>query len=152
MTRQADQTLLARLGFADPDKQDSRHDSICQIIATDAQSIIDKISTQDPWKVSDVEMERIVTKGIGQYKTHIGFIDVSMRIWKECEGSSFYRRVNCEVKVQFSLNETIRQIKLYKEYGTLNDVWLLFTLKPITLGEKGLLKNEGIMHCSAEDF
>jgi hypothetical protein len=84
-----DRTLMARLGFSDPDKKDPRHDWACQYLCQidRAEKIaravqkrtreidgiayslrcLEKVTTASEWAIS---------KGQNQYRTTIGFIDV----------------------------------------------------------------------------
>lgn len=95
-----DRTLLAKLGFADPDRANSRHDLACQYIAqppnvdkligllalaypllpfrtaTDSDECIGMHSSaiHHRWTSYEVPIE----KGSDQYKTTIGFMDVML--------------------------------------------------------------------------
>lgn len=77
-----DRTLLAKMGFADPDKKNPRHDWACQYLAQPEvlqQFFSSRISAElkDHSSV-DVQtvLEHHIMKGQGQYKTTIGFADV----------------------------------------------------------------------------
>lgn len=101
-----DRTLLHRLGFADPDKGDGRHDLACVFFTQEtnalklAKAIIEKTESTDQdryWERNGRWVERRqsqrrkrvtsllraatecpLSKGGGQYKTTIGFIDVGL--------------------------------------------------------------------------
>jgi hypothetical protein len=74
-------TLLAKLGFGDKDRQNSRHDAACNYIAL-ADGVLAKVieSALGPdYRVAKAKgvLEKLVQKGEGQYATTIGFIDVA---------------------------------------------------------------------------
>src|SRR6185437_3904215 len=91
-------TLLAKLGFADKDKGVPLHDLACQYLTSPEASMsigeavvrrrlddalgqaIERLQESEPRKVGDIKPinfvhEHILSKGDGQYKTTIGFID-----------------------------------------------------------------------------
>ena len=96
-----DRTLLARLGFADPDKPEPRHDLACQYIGHPATvekviRLLDIVYEDRPHRCGDDVWEQVgkltrsvrrksvayempVEKGSGQYMTTVGFIDVVLR-------------------------------------------------------------------------
>jgi hypothetical protein len=115
MTRSHDRTLLANLGFADPDKRNPLHDLACQYLALpeNAARLAERLlplRSFTPWaggiehvkaelgdgysrerelrievesgvgRVVDVEphLEMALSKGEGQYKTTVGFLDVAL--------------------------------------------------------------------------
>lgn len=100
-----DRTMIVKLGFADADKKNPLHDWACQYLARDsvAPKIIDayldremaqRISNNPPpngvtlgnAQVGfDAELEFPISKGQGQYRTTIGFIDVLYRVKLEAE-------------------------------------------------------------------
>lgn len=141
-----DQTLLAKLGFADPDRRNSRHDLACDYLAQPdiAIKLLAPFITKDnPHVVSiprDIQrlreggrcwlsgssltihreyngicvhrlgtpvsrLERPVSKGEGQYKTTVGFIDVTLQadIHRRFVGKS--RREYEQFKNQGETNE-----------------------------------------------
>lgn len=77
-----DRTLLSKLGFADPDKKDHRHDLACQYLAQGeiAMRLVDiatrKEEGRQQWAVLKTLPEYHIAKGDGQYKTTIGFADL----------------------------------------------------------------------------
>ena len=95
-----DRTLLARLGFADPDKHDPTHDLASQYLAQQENAtalilnILPIIKHNDHYnriscswepreflpKLVVPEQERPISKGEAQYKTTLGFIDLVLRI------------------------------------------------------------------------
>lgn len=96
-----DRTLLARLGFSDPDKKDPRHDLACQYLALPenqerfaemflwpqvrrgtatwlagaSETTRARMSRYAKLRVQ-TELERPVSKGDGKFKTTVGFIDL----------------------------------------------------------------------------
>jgi hypothetical protein len=69
-----DRTLLAILGFQDPDRKDPMHDWACQYLAQ--PEVLGRLVA--PLTVYDgsIHLEYHITKGWGQYKQTIGFIDL----------------------------------------------------------------------------
>ncbi len=82
----SDRTLLSKLGFADADKKDQRHDWACQYlkqpeVALRLAALLP--TSQYKWLTREVkcvgsELEVMVRKGEGKYATTIGFIDLSL--------------------------------------------------------------------------
>lgn len=167
--------MLARLGFSDPDKKNPLHDLACQYVA--APDVAQRLCRQfdlDTSKREQVSVEVPLSKGSGQYKTTIGFLDVlipavsfSMTTEQgvryepvppeEVEerralGIEVYEEsaiVVVEVKTGFTnLGDVLRQIKMYREY--LNHygptVWLLVTTFEMNEADVGALGAEGIGH------
>jgi hypothetical protein len=144
--RSSDRTLLAALGFADKDKKDRRHDLACQyvcqphVVESLAKTLIGaselssfRGSRYEIDRILDVKTEHAISKGEGQYKTTVGFMDAFMRvrfrIWhrlesrvsigqfNECEEEPMNFPFGVEVKIgQTSPAEILRQINLYREY------------------------------------
>lgn len=132
-----DRTLLASLGFADPDKKNPIHDLGCEYLTTVAKKdIIDKIDhhPNDRYQkdfgecIDDLPRdwskyrlfpftEFQLIKGDGKYRTTIGFVDaviVTMPTVQEacCIDISYF-----EVKVtRTTIGQVKRQISLYREY------------------------------------
>lgn len=75
-----DRTLLAKLGFADPDRKNPRHDRACNYLAQrpDALAATLRGAFGEPVEVlkSSATIEVPVSKGEGHYKTSVGFVDV----------------------------------------------------------------------------
>lgn len=100
-----DRTLLANLGFSDPDKKNPEHDRICQYLVTDESigklkawisnlippkkvgSYKSESSAWDVTRSDDIVCSYVpeyhLTKGDGQYKTSIGFIDISLEFTRK---------------------------------------------------------------------
>jgi hypothetical protein len=140
-----DYTLLAKLGFADPDKQDPTHDAACRYLAqpevaqklwalsseilnspgmyADAsQHLVRFSNSASTTELAAATVEAPISKGSGQYKTTIGFMDVVL-YGKQQSADVEVRRslpafgVGIEVKhTQKSIHDAVRQINLYREY------------------------------------
>lgn len=104
MTHAHDTTLLARLGFSDPDRRNPLHDAACQYLVQESTvQKLAKILFGDPMvptghksKMSDgdaleyartwsyvrhsFELEKHICKGRGQYRSTIGFMDVCLNV------------------------------------------------------------------------
>lgn len=149
-----DRTLLAKLGFADPDKNNPAHDLACQYLAQPEQaerlismSGVEKPTdrpTIDGWYSPRGLLEVPVSKGADQYKTTIGFIDVVIEMG---------RRAPCaavEVKAARAKSaDIIRQINLYREYHVdwtrISELrWFVATLYDLTPLEKAALRDANI--------
>lgn len=140
-----DRTMLAKLGFADPDKKDPRHDLACLYLTQPGTCRLlgDVIQKGMKGELAEGEqglagqvvqvtgqMEYHLTKGEGQYSTTIGFIDVMLRVrvaehWRgtTSKGVSVDQRFTsrrllpCEVKVaRVGIGDLIRQMALYCDY------------------------------------
>jgi hypothetical protein len=87
-----DRTLLARLGFADPDRKGPSHDWACQYLAQKdvAQRLLEtmadvygKKDIERNYKVEKTALEHHITKGEGKYQTTIGFADLVINFSRE---------------------------------------------------------------------
>ncbi len=141
-----DRTLIAKLGFADPDKKDPRHDLACQFLALPenaaklAALFRGRPAVYHPdliAKYGDPYVPRVevpIFKGEGQYRVTVGFIDVRICIHlphfcsdERCckpkpvdEWQSYNRTaLMIEVKIaRMSVNEILRQILFYRDSWT----------------------------------
>jgi hypothetical protein len=117
MAHSHDRTLIASLGFADPDKHDQMHDLACEFLAepTQAERIVRFVEPQVDDRLStEASVEVAISKGEGQYRTTIGFIDVQIE-WERPEIESGL--VVVEVKIgKTSIGDIVRQFNLYREY------------------------------------
>ncbi len=109
-----ERTLLAHLGFADPDRRDPLHDIACRYLATQpvAQRLVGLFNIEctqrpesyntDEWEV-EVLVDQVVNKlravcefevakGERQYRSTVGFVDVLLRIELEMRHTSCRRR------------------------------------------------------------
>ena len=80
--------MLAKCGFADPDRKDPMHDAACAYVASRALDLYRKLIREEAWSASAV-LEQPISKGTGQYMTTVGFLDLSITA-KEWVGSSSY--------------------------------------------------------------
>lgn len=104
-----DRTLLARLGFSDPDKKDPTHDLACAYLAEDAQArrivaMLDQVrppADRVEKRSADIytdarlrrlvsRLEHVVAKGSGQYRSTIGFLDVAVAWETEAHNVGWY--------------------------------------------------------------
>jgi hypothetical protein len=164
--RATDRTLLSSLGFSDPDKVNERHDLACQYVlhpetakklaGTVMLAAAKHYNAQSRIKAPEVAIaitelggksEVPLSKGEGQYKTTIGFIDACLYGCIETQPAhliSYRFRLNVEVKIGVvPVSSIIRQIKLYSEYLEY-PVFALLTDFPISDSEKSLLIHERI--------
>lgn len=81
--RTADQTLVARMGFQDPDKKNVDHDLGCQYLTT--PEVCEKLARllfpqgfQQSGHSGTGHVEVPVMKGEGRYKQYIGFLDARL--------------------------------------------------------------------------
>jgi hypothetical protein len=125
-----DHTLLARLGFADPDRKDPLHDWACQYLAQ--PEVLNRLVAPRSVDQSSIRLETYITKGSGQYKTTIGFADLTALVFhpKKLEVNSIgydgstslctYRytsKLIVEVKItKTSIGDVLRQLSLYREF------------------------------------
>jgi hypothetical protein len=117
-----DNTLLAKLGFSDPDRKDSLHDIACRYLATEgAAAVLDLVLGPVPEGYThtiDAGTEQPITKGVGVYMTTIGFIDAAVR--RTATHPTRYEiqdAVYFEVKAgRTAVSDTIRQIRLYRTH------------------------------------
>lgn len=200
-----ERTLLASLGFADADKRDRRHDLACQYLSQSenaralVQLFVDSIDPE-PFEedvkhgygpvvieregsrqfiIKDqprVTTEFPVTKGEGQYKTTVGFLDVVIRDWLKLENVFMERRrtyetqpwgewisrtqeidlpraVLVEVKITpVGAGDIIRQINLYREFlpernqDNTKRPWVVATAFQMTHGDVDQFKAVDITH------
>jgi hypothetical protein len=164
MTHSHDRTLLASLGFSDPDKREPLHDLACEYLTEPAQAdrLARLVFPDEIIPGTETHTEVVISKGEGQYRSMIGFLDVRIDWFSghpvkwQVRGSVFV-----EVKIQrVSVGDIIRQIKLYREYahvveardasearnGETRSAWVLATRFPLDAGETQLLDSAGITH------
>jgi len=78
-----DRTMLSKLGFSDPDKKEERHDLACQYLAFNNSEALKKMYSAIigiPVAGALVVFEKHLTKGQGQYKTTVGFLDAFIKV------------------------------------------------------------------------
>jgi hypothetical protein len=118
-----DRTMLARLGFADPDKGDKRHDLACSYLSTAAvaRRLIEAM-LRTAWakrsgtqnnrgfrgeatctlsRISQSKVEVALNKGSGQYKATVGFLDVVIPF----EYLDTMKGEQCETKTDYSTTD-----------------------------------------------
>ena len=134
----SDRTLLAKLGFSDPDKQDNKHDLACQYVACIRNKLFCHfIPEQDDVEDIHFALEAPVYKGAKQYKSLVGFLDVVLytgtrgtitaanvnpgrnntyiNYISEC--SYFKKHIALEVKTNpVSIGNLLAQMNVYKEH------------------------------------
>ena len=188
-----DRTMLARLGFADPDRREPLHDQACRYLTTTPaiSRIIDVLEleyTNRPSRFeyspgrqhrcrtdrtvswTDATFEREISKGYGQYRTTIGFIDVHLQFrldyrryqveqrrtvhnrdeepWTPHEDYADVDSTEAAIEVKATstpVGEVIRQINLYRSYSRIS-TWILATTYPLTQSQVDCLSNERIKH------
>ena len=191
-----ERTLLAKLGFADPDRREPLHDMACPYLATadavgrfvhhlgiehqpkpwlDALSNLEEMSFVSRRVVTREAMcEHEISKGIGQYRTTVGFADLVLclrvevrhssvkqrkhsgwnregRAWSDWQVVNDYAygedfRYGIEVKITpTAIGDVIRQVKLYRSYANIRD-WTLATAFDLSASNIATLQNERIRH------
>jgi len=183
--KSSDQTLLQRIGFQDPDKMTTRHDLAIQYLSQSetawklarkfmafkerdwskrSSSYSGKADMEDRYTLGTAIKcfpEAALTKGEGQYKTLVGFIDLVIRyetIW-QCRGidgnpiprdysseSTDFKKLFVEVKVtERSISDAIRQINLYRQFLD-GSPFVLVTDYQINEAERQMLDQVLIAH------
>lgn len=169
MTHSHDKTFLASLGFSDPDKRDQMHDLACEFLSQSAQRerIARYVTGVEPSVLteSSSSVEVAISKGEGQHKTTIGFLDVRIDFTRSDLNGSL-SSVFLEVKIsRVSIGDILRQINLYRQYqfspfGVLRQrlralhgddqvnrsFWVVATAFDISAGEMETLRQANISH------
>jgi len=157
-----DRTMLAKLGFADPDKKDALHDAACRYMATSEsyQKLVDRfVKLKDGFSHSGLTKYSIdfhIGKGSGQYRTTVGFADVVLigklqEQWWDNEKKRISLidhtfSILIEVKIGWvSAGDIIRQLGLYRSYRTA-DLVVCACAFQMNAAEVQSLKNEGIRY------
>lgn len=176
-----DRTQLATLGFADPDKKNGLHDLACQFLYKPEVrlAVFKRVVSSTRPKVSLVDWARTeypLSKGSGQYRTTIGFLDV-LYVWygfvTNWETESGHIVVEVKTTRPLSTGDVLRQIRLYQEYwpteeavkhvrgleGAVNSpincryrpsfdrtYWVLATTFPVHSEDIAFLRSEGVFH------
>lgn len=91
MANTHDQTLLARMGFSDPDKKLHEHDMACRYLAqaTTCNKILTTLGLD--WTFSDSSLEVPIVKGQGSYMQYVGFIDTVAHFSRLVKGEARVR-------------------------------------------------------------
>lgn len=172
----SDRTLLAKLGFADPDKKDARHDAACQYLAQPevAQGMTPFVTAGGArFEIFPVgaRHEVHILKGSGQYATTIGFADLFLIFsykfleekkvvdtsgdsafvggkWVKTDKVGRYKvSLGIEVKInRCPVGDILRQVALYREHVRDVDGWCVVTAFDLTATEVAVLTNEKIHH------
>lgn len=192
-----ERTMLAKLGFADPDRREPLHDVACHYLATPGavrrlirclaiehgpepyadNSGYEERASQILRKVTShrVNRECEIAKGLGQYRTTVGFADLALQLyveeqhrevrmrrrnvrdgrgnltWSEWEPladrfDQSHVEIGVEVKVTpVAISDIIRQVKLYRSYSGIR-TWIVATTYQITRADLACLKNERFQH------
>jgi hypothetical protein len=137
--RSYDRTLLASLGFSDPDKRDPVHDWACQYVAQ--YDVATKLARNLVARTLDAcegfgmfekpAFEVAICKGEDQYKTIIGFIDVVL--WFSAPGPEInFKSVPLSVEVKTNpvpIGDILRQVNLYRQFT--RSRWVVCTTFPL---------------------
>jgi len=189
--------MLAKLGFADPDRREPLHDVACHYLATPSavcrlirglgmehghkpyaeNSGSEERTSQVLRKVTShrVTREFEIAKGLGQYRTTVGFADLVLQLhveeqhrnaqmrtrsvpdgrgnltWTEWRSvADFMWRSNEEVGIEVkatpvAVSDVIRQVKLYRSYSGIR-TWIVATTYQITRADLACLRNERFQH------
>jgi hypothetical protein len=160
-----DRTLVASLGFADPDKRDRRHDLACQYLAIEEnrRKVADVLGFELPAVDRFHEPfrhEYPITKGEGQYLTTVGFLDLVVRLSRKepCRGphccnppqpDGMHRlplSVGIEVKIHpVGVGDLLRQLNLYRTFVRC-DAWIVASPFSFTAPELDALRSASIHH------
>jgi hypothetical protein len=119
MAHSYDNTRLAQFGFQDPDRKLEKHALACQYLSRRPKKILAACGIGN-FTPGAVRCEAALSKGEGQYKTTIGFVDVQ---FEETFEEDAYA-VGVEVKITpCSWDVALRQINLYREYAPTFPNW-----------------------------
>jgi hypothetical protein len=188
-----ERTLLARLGFADPDRRDPLHDIACRYLAMPEVSLrvaklldleysnrthcfrpdyVYEMKSETSRYLKEVRsvFEYEIDKGVGQYRTTIGFIDLLYRVELVLSFNNVQKRrcysqsspqpwephndfvepdgeiAAIEVKsTEVPVSDVIRQINLYRSYSNIGR-WILATTYPLNQSQFDCLANARILH------
>lgn len=157
MAHSYDQTLIQRMGFADPDRRSPAHDDACIQIATDPERFARAVRERLDVREARCDLEVPLQKGDGKYASTVGFID-AMVTW--CAGLSEvsapalgFRWVGgkhypvssmlVEVKTKIpAFGDLLRQMNLYREYRRV-DEYVVWSLDPADSKYAKLLAGQG---------
>lgn len=122
-----DNTRLAQFGFQDPDRKLKKHALACQYLSrgpvsknkpSRARKVLNALGIEfGPFQA---RCEASLSKGEGQYKTTIGFVDVQYEtpMGDTHDGYAETSVIGIEVKITpCAWDVALRQINLYREYA-----------------------------------
>lgn len=180
-------TLLAKMGFGDPDLKLPEHDAACQYLTSKEifPKVFAGVIAPKPIKLTEygiylieelsgyrVEPEFMLTKGDGQYKTTIGFVDAKVTFrakayawehpykwgdeqvegrWRPFSGhlgkpeADFTMGIEVKIRPE-TIASCLRQIAVYREFGGGSWIWLLATKFPISTGDAEELAQSKVLH------
>lgn len=162
MAHAYDRTLLSSLGFQDPDKRNDAHDELCRFVGR--PDVATHIScglvgerggyySPNGETKARANFEHPISKGHGQYKTTIGFVDVVLFVPRPDIDKGCGLVIPCEIKVRrLGVGDILRQINLYREYTdeAMGRYWFLMTAWDQTEGEIEQLKSQRVIATSAD--
>ena len=192
-----ERTMLSKLGFADPDRREPLHDVACRYLAAPAvvrrlirclaiehgpepysdNSSYEERASQVLRKVIShrINRECEIAKGMGRYRTTVGFADLTLQLevedqhqnvqmrqrnardgrgnvtWSEWEPLADHiehsrEEFGVEVKVTpVAISDVIRQVKLYRSYSSVRR-WIVATAFEISRADLECLNNERFQH------
>lgn len=156
-----DRTLLAKLGFADLDRKDSRHDLACLYVSQTSvlERIVASVTAMVPFpgrvdlSVKPFTPEFHISKGEGQYATTIGFADliINLNVFEklDVDSADYWSRpgqIGVEVKISDpGVGDVLRQINLYRQYSVIRN-WVLVTTYPLLFHHIEMLRKERVFH------
>lgn len=160
--RSADRTLLSSLGFADPDKKEPRHDWACQYLCVPEVAyklVAGVLGKHSHWGCAGGEIKTVseapIMKGLGTYRSFIGFADVVFRCDIGKSGANGKTDLGegqflTEVKInETSLGDVLRQLALYNEFISGNGAFgftVLVTAYPISEEDAATLLRHRVWH------
>lgn len=166
MMHSHDRTLLASLGFKDPDKANPEHDQACLFLSqpdtlTKLSEWLKERINKDPKKqcnrvTTTATIEHHLQKGTGQYRTTVGFLDAMFKVTATTDPPSipWTWPVIGEVKInREGIGNILRQMNLYRSYlhgddgrGNLHyggPVGIVFAPWDMTTPEEAALEDAG---------
>lgn len=172
MTHAHKNTMIARMGFADTDREAPDHDLICQFVAASAPDVIRPIFSANDVEIQRPRLEYPLSKGNGPYRTTVGFLDVVLPFTYDLTGTltdlqgkttTTAYAVPCALIVEVksvvrSVHDVMRQLAFYREYEhELRERfaffpresrlrWALATPSQLSARDAETLKNEGFLY------
>lgn len=156
-----DRTLLSKLGFGDVDRKNKDHELACLYLSQRdiGRQLVSRLcGDDDSLDIENSAIEVALSKGEGQYKTTIGFLDVRIDFSyiRTCKPSCCSDSVHIcygvaiiEVKnAVCDVSEIIRQINLYKAHFQCvhYEFWIVATTYNISALDSAALTAAGLRH------